>query len=93
MWDDQSQAEMGRSGADTNGFENRYHLRLVIIILGSGSGNRSTSTRHRHYRFFVLGSFSAAEETVLKDVLPKAASAMNMLTNDSIDTVMNRYNK
>jgi len=42
---------------------------------------------------FVLGSFSAAEEAVLKDVLPKAASAMNMLTNDSIDTVMNRYNK
>lgn len=42
---------------------------------------------------FVLGSFSAADETVLKDVLPKAASAMKMLTTDSIDTVMNRYNK
>jgi PTH1 family peptidyl-tRNA hydrolase len=42
---------------------------------------------------FVLGQFSDEEEIALKDVLPRAVSAMNMLLTDSIETVMNKYNK
>jgi peptidyl-tRNA hydrolase, PTH1 family len=42
---------------------------------------------------FVLGNFTGAEEKYLDDVTPRAVSALNSLINDSIDTVMSKYNK
>jgi PTH1 family peptidyl-tRNA hydrolase len=42
---------------------------------------------------FVLGQFTMDEEQKLENVIPRAADALKMFLTDSIDTVMNKYNK
>jgi PTH1 family peptidyl-tRNA hydrolase len=42
---------------------------------------------------FVLGNFTNTEEKLLGEVTPRAVAALNSLLNDSIDTVMSKYNK
>jgi hypothetical protein len=41
---------------------------------------------------FVLGSFTEAEEQVIKTVLPRAVDACLLFAKDGIDAVMNNFN-
>ncbi|MCU0609630.1 MAG: aminoacyl-tRNA hydrolase [Chitinispirillaceae bacterium] len=83
-------ARRGGSDGGHNG------LKSVIAAIGDGfprlrvgigpvSGGRVID--------FVLGTFTGAEEDVLKKTVPAAVDACMLFAQEGIDTVMNRYNK
>lgn len=88
---------LGTLRARRNGSDGGHNgLKLIIVRIGEnfprlrigiGPAPRGEATMD-----FVLGSFTEAEEQVIKTVLPRAVDACMFFAKDGIDAVMNNFN-
>ncbi|UNC90700.1 aminoacyl-tRNA hydrolase [Candidatus Contubernalis alkaliaceticus] len=83
----------GHRGVDSiiEKLNTRDFVRLKIGI-GRPQNNGNPEDDGAGVRNYVLEGFSSQEEPLLKEVIKKAAEALEILLLEGIDTAMNRYN-